>query len=149
VTRLRIASLVLLFSLVSIALGEDPAKADKSRDGTWIPISGELGGDKWPEELTKSIKLVNKGDTYTVTFESPKGPSVDKGTIKSDTTKTPKTLDITGEDGPNKGKTFLAIYELKDDTLTICYDLEGKKRPTEFKTEKGTQQLLIVYKKQK
>src|SRR4051794_40819519 len=36
-------------------------------------------------------------------------------------------MDITGTSGPNKGKTILAIYEQKGDTLRICYDLSGKK----------------------
>ena len=30
----------------------------------------------------------------------------------------PKAMEVTGTDGPNKGKTFPAIYELKGDTLT-------------------------------
>ena len=34
-------------------------------------------------------------------------------------------MTITGTEGPNRGKTFPAIYELKDDTLRICDDLSG------------------------
>ena len=43
-------------------------------------------------------------------------------------------MTITGTEGPNHGRTFPAIYELKGDTLRICYDLSGAKRPTEFKS---------------
>ena len=35
------------------------------------------------------------------------------------------------------------------DTLRICYDLSGKSRPAEFKTEKGTQLFLVTYKREK
>ena len=35
-------------------------------------------------------------------------------------------MDITGTNGPNKGKTFLVIYELKGDELRVCYDLSGE-----------------------
>ena len=58
-------------------------------------------------------------------------------------------MDITGTEGPNKGKTFLAVYELDGDTLRICYDLSGKSRPTEFKTTEGTQLFLVSYKREK
>jgi uncharacterized protein (TIGR03067 family) len=58
-------------------------------------------------------------------------------------------MDITGTEGPNKGKTILAIYEITDDTLRICYDLSGKARPTEFKTTKGTKLFLVTYNREK
>jgi hypothetical protein len=57
-------------------------------------------------------------------------------------------MDIVGTEGPNKGKTFPAIYELEGDTLRICYALEGTKRPTEFKVT-GEKVLLVTYKKTK
>ena len=58
-------------------------------------------------------------------------------------------MDIVGTDGPNKGKTILGIYELKEDTLRICYDLTGKGRPTEFVTKKDAPLFLVVYKRAK
>ena len=58
-------------------------------------------------------------------------------------------MEIKGTDGPNKGKTIPAIYELKDDTMRVCYDLNEKKRPTEFKTKAGTNLYLVTYKREK
>ena len=52
---------------------------------------------------------------------------------------------IVGIDGPNKGRTFPAIYELTEDTLRICYDLSGAKRPTDFKAPAGTKLYLVTY----
>ena len=114
-------------------------------DGTWLPVEAELGGQKFPDEVLKTLKLTMSDGKYTVKA----GKQVDKGTVKLEPTAKPKAMDITGTEGPNKGKTFLAIYELKDDTLRICYDLAGKKRPTEFKTVKDTQQFLVSYKREK
>ena len=54
-------------------------------------------------------------------------------------------MTITGTEGPNHGKTFPAIYEIKGDTLRICYDLSGVKRPTEFKSVPGTRLYLVTY----
>ena len=51
--------------------------------------------------------------------------------------------------GPNKGKTFLAIYEIDGDTLRVCYDLAGKNRPTEFSTSKERPFFLVIYRRAK
>ena len=74
---------------------------------------------------------------------------MDEGTLKLKPKAKPKEMDIIGTDGPNKGKTFLAIYERDGDTLRICYDLGGESRPTEFKTKEGTKQFLVTYKREK
>jgi uncharacterized protein (TIGR03067 family) len=135
------------FALVvscSSAAWSDDAK-DNALEGTWLPSSAELGGKMFPDEVRKSIKLEVKGDQYTVTV----GTQPDRGTCKLNPSAKPKTLDITGAEGPNKGKTILAIYERNGDTLRICYDLGGKSRPEEFKTTAGTRLFLVEYKLQK
>lgn len=152
--KLSLVAIVLL-SLSFVALSAETKDADaKDKDavqGTWIPATAELAGEKFPDDVRKSIKLVIKDDQYTVTVGS---QGDDKGTIKLDPPATPKTLDITGTDGPNKGKTFLCIYELKHDeangdTWRICYDLSGKARPTEFKTAPNTKLYLVTYTREK
>src|SRR5947209_17190682 len=84
-----------------------------SIDGTWLPAEAELAGQKFPDEVRKSMKLVVKDGKYTVTV----GKGVDEGTVKLMPTAKPKAVDVTGTEGPNKGKTFLAIYERNGDTL--------------------------------
>lgn len=54
-------------------------------------------------------------------------------------------MTVTGTEGPNQGKKFPCIYELQGDTLRICYDLSGAKRPTEFKSVAGTKLYLVTY----
>ena len=120
---------------------------DKGEDlqGTWKPVEVELGGVKLPEAAFASWRLQLGVGTYVLQgAESP-----DSGTVKVDASKKPSTMDVTGTDGPNRGKTYPAIYELKDDTLRICYDLSGKTRPTEFKTAKQTKFYLVIYKREK
>jgi uncharacterized protein (TIGR03067 family) len=141
--RKLFVALALALSLSSAAWSGDVK--DDSLQGTWLPKSAELGGAEFPPEVRKTIKLVVKDDKYTVTA----GKEVDQGTVKLMPSATPKAMDITGTEGPNKGKTFLAIYERKGDTLRVCYDLSGKKRPTAFKTEAGTQLFLVEYQQQK
>src|SRR5205085_4625542 len=95
-------------------------------DGTWVPISAEMGGEALPAESLKAIKLVLTGHTYAAAI----GGVTDLGTIEMDATRKPAVMDITGTDGPNKGKTILAIYELTGDTLKVCYALGGGTRPS-------------------
>ncbi len=134
-----------LLMVVSNAVQGDGAKDPDAIQGTWLPATAELGGKMFPDEVRKSIKLVIKDDKYTVTV----GKGVDQGTIKLDPTAKPKKMDITGTDGPNKGKTIPAIYELDGDSLRICYDLSGKSHPKEFKTMEGTALYLVTYKREK
>ena len=139
------------FAVLAVALSFSPSAGgggDKDGDtieGTWLPATAELGGKPFPEEVRKSIKLTVKDGKYTVMV----GKNPDRGTTKLDPSAKPKAMDITGTDGPNKGKTFLAIYERNGDTLRVCYDLSGKGRPTEFKTTEGTQLFLVTYKREK
>ena len=135
-------TLVLSFAL---AARSGDAKDGDTIQGTWLPSAAELGGKMFPDDVRKTIKLVIKDDKYAVTV----GEKVDKGTVKLNPAVKPKALDITGTEGPNKGKTIRAIYERDGDTLRICYDLSGKGRPTEFKTREGTRLFLVRYKRQK
>jgi uncharacterized protein (TIGR03067 family) len=137
-------ALVLVFWFLPAAWSAGPKDGDAIQ-GTWLPSTAEFGGKMFPDEVRKTIKLVIKDDKYTATV----GKQVDQGTVKLNPSAKPKAMDITGADGPNKGKTFPCIYELDGDTLRICYDLSGKSRPTEFKTKEGTQLFLVTYKREK
>ncbi len=139
--------LVSLMVVTSLGALHAPALASDTTEiqGTWLPGSGELGGRKYPEAILKTMKLVLKDARYTVTV----GDQTDAGTVKLDPDQTPKAMDVTGVEGPNAGKTFPAIYELKGDTLRICYNLGGQERPVDFKTEGGGKLFLVTYQRQK
>jgi uncharacterized protein (TIGR03067 family) len=125
---------------VAWAGGGDDAK---QLEGTWQVVESELAGKEFP--LPKETRLILKDGTYTLRL----GEKSDKGTYKVDPKKTPRTMNITGTEGPNKGKTYLTIYELKGDTLRVCYDLGGKDRPKEFSTKGSPLHYMVVYKRVK
>lgn len=139
---MKLAALVLSFVCSSTIAADSKAE---SLDGVWLPATAEIGGKAFPDEVRKSITLEIKGDEYNVTV----GTQADRGVCKVDAKASPKTLDITGVEGPNKGRTILAIYERKGDTLRICYELGGKSRPTEFKSTPGSRLFLVEYKLKK
>ena len=113
--------------------------------GSWTPARADLGGQPMAEAVLKSISLKLDGGKYEVFV----GDKPDKGNYTLDSTSKPKSMTITGTEGPNHGRTFPAIYELKGDTLRVCYDLSGAKRPTEFKSVVGTKLYLVTYHRQK
>jgi len=131
--------------LTTAARGQDAADERKLLQGTWLPTAAEVSENPFGEATLKIMKLVVEGEKYNATV----GISVDLGTIRIDPAAKPKTMDIISTEGPNRGKTFLAIYELNGDTLRVCYDLTGKVRPTEFKTRKGEALFLATYKRAK
>ncbi len=141
---LSLSCVAILLASLGIARSDDTKKDEAKTDGTWLGSEAELGGKKLPKKVVANLKLTLKEGEYEVVAESP-----DKGTVTYNKTADPKEMDIKGVDGPNKGKTFLAIYKLKDDKLTICYDLSGESRPTEFKTQPNTKLFLVTYERKK
>jgi len=146
---MRIALVTLFYTLGLIASGGTGAGADDKADvekelkkfqGTWTFESVEAGGKKLPADQFKGITVTFEGDKYAVK----KGDEVvEAATQKLDPSKSPKTLDAKVTDGPNKGAVILGIYEISGDTLKVCFDPEGKKRPTEFKGVSGSQTLVV------
>jgi len=143
---MRILPIVALLSVPPLAasFGGDAKDDVKQMQGTWRPLAAEFAGDPFPDQILKTIKLILKDDRYTALV----GEKSDEGTYSVDPDKSPKTMDVKGTKGPNEGKTFLTIYELKGDQLRICYDLSGKARPTEFATKKETMLYLVTYRRE-
>jgi uncharacterized protein (TIGR03067 family) len=127
------------------AFAADPPDDAKAVQGSWTPARAELGGQPVANDVLKIISLKLENGKYEVFV----GDKPDRGTYTIDSTTKPKSMTITGTEGPNNGRTYPAIYELKGDTLRICYDLSGAKRPTEFKSSAGTKLYLVTYNRKK
>jgi uncharacterized protein (TIGR03067 family) len=123
------------------ALAADPPDDATAVQGFWLPAKAELAGQPMGDALLKSISLkMDDGKWEVLVAGEP-----DRGTYTLDANASPKSMTIVGTDGPNHGRTFPAIYELNGDTLCICYDLSGAKRPNEFKSVAGTKLYLVTY----
>ena len=146
---MRIALVTLLCTLVLTASGGNGARADDKADvakelkkfqGTWTFVSVEVGGKVVPAAEFKGVTVTFEGDKYTV---KKGGQVIQAATQKLDPSRSPKALDVTVAEGPNKGAVMLGIYEISGDTLKVCFDPEGKKRPTEFASASGSQTLVV------
>jgi len=129
----------------------DAAEDAKRQNGTWKPVGALLGGEKLNREELNKITLTIKDGAYEVIVDGE--PHADKGTVSLDTSVTPGRMSIQGVEGPNKGKTILAIYQMGQteggDTFRVCYDLSGKAFPTDFNSRKGSTHYLVGYRRQK
>ncbi len=69
------------------------------------------------------------------------------GVARLVTSKSPRRIDVVVKKGLHQDSTMLGIYEVKDDTLKVCFDPEGDGRPSEFATKPDTSRYVAVYKR--
>ena len=129
---------------LGLLLGANAVQGADTFEGTWILSAGEANGKALTENELKGGKLVIKGDHYTVTLD---GKDTVTGVQKLDAAPKIKTIDITDDSGPNKGKTCLGIYELKENEFHVSFAPAGKPRPTKFSTTAGSGQWTHTWKR--
>jgi len=146
-----ILAVPVVFLLLAAEEGKKGANKElKTFEGTWVPVSVEVNGNKLPDETVKEIQLTFKGNSVTRKIKD----KTVKATFQVDPTKAPKRFDGKGE-VEEKEVHVKGIYKFENGQLTICVargTSKELKRPKEFSTEGGTQEaplILIVLKKAK
>ena len=143
----RIAGFVaLLVAVIACPVARGDAAADewKKLAGTWKVEKATFNGDDSTALFNGTVLTLEDGK-FKVAFAGMN----DVGTLTLDPDKKPKQMTIVGTDGPSKGKTMPAIYEIDGDMLKVCYALDGKEAPKEFKSTAETKTLLVAYKRDK
>src|SRR5262249_4506728 len=122
---------------------EDPVKKEmKKLEGTWTVVTQEREGS--PVKNSKGTFTFAKSK-LTIRWDKDEEKG---GKVKLDPTKSPKEMDIVA-DTPDGEVKLKGIYQIKGDSLKMCIDQKGGKRPTNFTTKAGTGQILIVLKRAK
>jgi uncharacterized protein (TIGR03067 family) len=114
----------------------------KLMQGEWTFTAKTNDGEEFPADVLKLVRLTIDGDMFRVTSE---GKVVQEGVVTVDAAHSPKAFDVTVTGGGDKGSKWVGVYKMDGETLTFCVDPSGKKRPTEFKAEKGTGHFLNVH----
>ncbi len=124
----------------------DAPKAELEKlNGTWEVTSIKIQGIELADKLAEKMFITFKSGEFTWSNGEQPGKIVfiDPG-------KTPKQIDYTCTEGPNKGKTQKAIYKLDGDTFTDCFGETGDDtRPKDFTSTKDDEQTVMVYKRVK
>ena len=112
--------------------------------GTWICVSAMIDGRPLPEETVQQLRLTLTAKRY----KSERGDQVlFDSTYTVDPSKDPPQIDMIGTEGDLKGKPALGIYKLDGDSLTLCYVMPGKERPTKFESPPQSGVFMVVYKR--
>jgi uncharacterized protein (TIGR03067 family) len=122
--------------------GEDVLKKIQ---GTWKFVTQEWDGKPLPKDELANQTITFAGDKWTVHRD---GKVVQAGTHKFDPSKKPGQVDAKVTEGEGKGSTMLGIYELKGNTIKVCFDPMGKERPTEFTSKAGRMMATVQREKQ-
>jgi uncharacterized protein (TIGR03067 family) len=144
---------ILLVTALAATASADDAKNEaiekyhKAIEGTWRVISLEVNGVKVSDEDVKKMTIVN-GSDGTWAFRTD-GQDTLKGTSSVDPTKDPRQIELTPDEGENKGQQYVGIYELTENTRKLCVAPPGRDRPTQFTSNPGTDHVLIVLEREK
>ena len=142
------ARLLLVFAAaVALTVNGSGQDANKSElEGTWKGDRLDKAGQQL-DEHAKTVRWEITGDKITVTEDRLRV----QGTVTVDSKKSPKTIDVEAKgDGGRITFVLVGIYALEGDVLKVCYTAtRGAKRPEEFKTKPGSDQVLFVAKRQK
>ena len=142
----RRRALVLLVVFLAAPLGavEPDPKALEAMQGTWTMLSFKSNGDEVAADTIVTWQRVVSGKHVIWKEKSETFLETD---FSIDASKTPMTLDSTIATGDAKGQTMLAIYELKDDVLRVCFAPPGNPRPSTFDASSGTGHLMFTAKR--
>jgi len=147
---LRLLPLVFAFAgTLAFAQAVDPAADLKKLQGTWVLVSGKVDGQPVAAEHVSKSRIVWKGkDVVVETPHQSKDPI--KAVAKLGAAGGVRTLDWTRANGPDAGKTMLAIYDFRGpDEYVVVFAPAGKDRPKELDSKPGSGTTMHVWKRQK
>ncbi|MEO8506008.1 MAG: TIGR03067 domain-containing protein [Betaproteobacteria bacterium] len=142
--------LLLAASGLAVAQGrsDDAAGELKKREGTWVLVSGKKDGQPIAADSVGKSRIVWKGQDVVV-----ETPHQAKEPIKTSATLAAGgrgTMDWSRANGPDAGKTRLAIYQFRGpDEYVVVFAPAGKARPQDFDTKAGSGHTLHVWKRTK
>lgn len=128
------------------AKSEGAVKSDLNKmQGLWQYEALEEDGKVVPARSLRRRTVFFGGGSVVMKDD---GEMVQAAQVSLDA-KAPGAIDFRVIAGPYRNITMLGIYELKGNTLKVCFDRAGRERPKEFKTSADSGLFLAVYKRER
>jgi uncharacterized protein (TIGR03067 family) len=140
----RILTAILASVLLAVAVPASSHSETGKLEGIWIAVSAERDGK--PADDLKGHRLALRGDNFVIDRDN---RVVYRGTFKANHGKQPASIDFRNTEGEAVGQTWLGIYRLEGDDLTIVDNAPdtGKPRPARFTTTAGSGHVMLVFKR--
>jgi uncharacterized protein (TIGR03067 family) len=138
----RLGCLMILAIMVAscrVSLIADPADDARAWQGAWRMVSTTYDGEPQPGDM----EWIVDGDHYTIRLNGQSHE--DPYTFTLDTSR--KRIDVFHHETPpgTSGGSLKGIYEINGDSLKVCYDLTGQQYPQSFSANRGSRQVLYVF----
>ncbi len=139
--RIPAGGLAAMILLPVLVRADDAPKSDKDLEGDWkvVSVVHRLLDDT-PPSIQDDTVLSIKGGVATVKV----GKESFSGTINVDTSKNPRTFDLTVQAGEYKVKPVYGLYEVKGDDLRFCLGQPGAARPKQLVPDLPTDEFLFT-----
>ncbi len=122
-----------------------PAQQEAAKlQGTWVIVSIEYDGKKIEGIGDRDLQVVITAETIAW---RQRGRTVSEARYKIDTTKSPKQIESTMTQGPQKGKVSTATYRLEGDTLTLSQSRDRKQAAKGFRGRGAAHSVLVLKRK--
>jgi uncharacterized protein (TIGR03067 family) len=105
----------------------------RALEGTWAFAHLEIDGQLIPSHTLTASRILIDGDRFRT--ESPEATY--EGIFNINVEADPHEIDIDFIAGPEAGNRNFGIFRLDGDGLEICLDMNGKTRPTAFRSTGG------------
>lgn len=112
-------------------------------DGAWVPVDADISGRELEVAALRVARLVIAAGRYLILARD--NQTIDGGELRPGAARTRGEVDLVGTEGPNTGRVIPALFELANDRLCLCYDLERAARPASMTPEPEQLLLRITY----
>jgi uncharacterized protein (TIGR03067 family) len=106
----------------------------RALEGTWAFAHLEVDGLAVPPRTAANSRILIDGDRFRT--ESPEATY--EGVFTVDVEAQPHAIDIEFVAGPEAGNWNFGIFRVAGDQFELCLDMNGRPRPTEFRTDPGS-----------
>jgi uncharacterized protein (TIGR03067 family) len=150
---LQLLALTMTFALAFQSRAAEPKDDVATLQGEWgaeayIDNGEDVFGEKVEAKESPVRWDFKKSKVYFLA-------DVEEATVeigyKLDSSAKPREIDFTftSPDDPKQTQVMKGVYELRGDTMKVCYGTDGAERPKAFSSNEGSKRILAVFGKVK